>query len=149
MGGLSVLFKRRLDSALKYYTKAAELKNVEAHFDLASMYYFGRGVEKNEKKKNYHVEEAAIGGHFVARHLLGDSEITKNGDIGRAVKLYIIAASLGYDVSLDALGKLYREGQVTKEDYAAVLRAHQAAVDATKSPQREAAESVKLNRLDV
>ena len=28
---------------------------------------------------------------------------------------------------------------IRKEDYAAALRAHQAAVDATKSPQREAA----------
>ena len=33
----------------------------------------------------------------------------------------------------------YMNGNVSKEDFAAALRAHQAAVDATKSPQREAA----------
>eukprot|EP00985_Skeletonema_marinoi_P014022 scaffold7025_cov225-Skeletonema_marinoi.AAC.1 len=32
--------------------------------------------------------------------------------------------------------------KVSKDDFAAALRAHQAAVDATKSPQREAAEEV-------
>ena len=33
-----------------------------------------------------------------------------------------------------------KPGLVNKDDFAAALRAHQAAVDATKSPQREAAE---------
>jgi DNA-binding GntR family transcriptional regulator len=32
------------------------------------------------------------------------------------------------------------DGIVSKEDYAAALRGHQAAVDATKSKQRDAAE---------
>jgi len=34
-------------------------------------------------------------------------------------------------------------GEVSKEEFAAALRAHQAAVHATKSPQREAAEECK------
>ena len=34
----------------------------------------------------------------------------------------------------------YADGYVSKEDFAAALRAHQAAVDATKSPRREAGE---------
>ncbi len=43
---------------------------------------------------------------------------------------------------MDALKKLFKvkEGLVSKEEFAAALRAHQAAVDATKSPQREEAE---------
>ena len=53
---------------------------------------------------------------------------------------FIIAAKLGDDDSLEGLKSCYREGAVSKEDFAAALRAHQAAVDATKSPQREAAE---------
>jgi len=35
-------------------------------------------------------------------------------------------------------------GRVSKDDFAAALRAHQAAVDATKSPQREAAAALQL-----
>ena len=34
----------------------------------------------------------------------------------------------------------FREGEVEKEDLTSALRAHKAAVDATKSPQRKAAE---------
>jgi len=56
------------------------------------------------------------------------------------VKHWIIAANLGNDRSLEELKDCYREGLVSKDDFAAALRVHQAAVDATKSPQREAAE---------
>ena len=61
--------------------------------------------------------------------------------LDRAVKHFIIAAKLGDDDSLDALKKGYKKGYVSKEDFAAALRAHQAAVDATKSPQREEGEA--------
>ena len=36
--------------------------------------------------------------------------------------------------------RAFKSGFVGKEDLAATLRAHKAAVDATKSPQREAVE---------
>ena len=48
--------------AFEYFTKAAELGNVSAHFEVALMYRDGQGVEKNDGKKIYHLEEAAIGG---------------------------------------------------------------------------------------
>ena len=35
----------------------------------------------------------------------------------------------------------FKKGSVSKDELAAAVRAHQAAVDATKSPQREAAEA--------
>ena len=73
-----------------------------------------------------------------ARHNLGCEEETIVR-IDRAVKHYIIAANLGFDASLKRLRECYRMGFVQKEDFAAALRAHQAAVDATKSPQRETA----------
>ena len=37
------------------------------------------------------------------------------------------------------LWKEYAGGNITKEDLEATLRTHQAAIDATKSPEREAA----------
>ena len=59
----------------------------------------------------------------------------------RAVKHLIIAANLGYDRSIRGLKEFYKEGLVRKEDFAAAaLRAYQAAVDATKSLQRDEAE---------
>ena len=126
-------------TALEYFTKAAELGDVDAHFNLSVAYWKGQGVEKDEKKEIYHLEEASIGGHPYARHNLG-SEEGQCGRFERAKKHFIIAANLGYHDSLKALRKLYANGHASKEDYAAALRAYQTAVEATKSAQREEAE---------
>jgi TPR repeat protein len=75
--------------------RGKELRGVvAAHHSLAIMYHDRHGVEKDEKKKIYHWEEAAIGGHSWARHCLGNEE-WDNGTIERAVKHWIIAANLG------------------------------------------------------
>lgn len=58
------------------------------------------------------------------------------GNMGRAVKHYIIAARSGYDLSLKAVGKGYKLGYVTKDEYATTLRTHQASQDEMKSTQR-------------
>eukprot|EP00984_Skeletonema_dohrnii_P030796 scaffold22581_cov64-Skeletonema_dohrnii-CCMP3373.AAC.1 len=137
------------DGAFEYYTKAAGLGDVNAHFNLSLLYHEGKGVGKDKKKMWHHLEEAAIKGYPEARHNLGCLE-ARNGRADRAIKHWVIAAKLGFDNSLEMLKDAFGEGLVTKEDFAAALRAHQAAVDATKSPQREAAdeelEKIKLQR---
>ncbi len=45
---------------------------------------------------------------------------------------------------LNMIKDLFVKGIVSKEDYDAALRGHQAAVDATKSPEREEAEKAKI-----
>jgi tetratricopeptide (TPR) repeat protein len=127
------------DKALKYWTKAAELGDAEAHYHLGDTYMKGDGVEKNTGKGVYHYEEAAIGGHPYARGCLACVEI-ENGNMERAVEHFIIAANLGCGKSTKALLTLYKQGVITKEEYGATLRTHQAAIDATKSAQRDAAE---------
>ena len=127
------------DGAFRYVNKAAELGDAGAHYCLSRFIYEGRCVEKNGKKEVYHLEQAAIGGHAKARYNLGIDE-EGNGRMDRAIKHWIIAATLGCDDSVDALKDSFRGGLVSKEDFAAALRAHQAAIEATKSPQREAAE---------
>jgi tetratricopeptide (TPR) repeat protein len=132
-------------SAFEYYTKAAELGDALAHYGLSVMYDLGQGVEKDEKKKVYHLEVAAIGGHVYARNNLAVVE-ERNGRMERAVKHLIIAANMGHEGSMKALWKLHAKGFVKKVDLTATLRAHQAAVDATKSQQREKAkEFLKRN----
>ena len=113
---------------------------VEAHYQLSCMYHEGNGVEKDREKENYHLEEAAIGGHPEARYYLGCYEWGYNNNAERAVKHYIIAATLGDNDSLKMLMMAFKEGLVSKDEFAAALRAQQAAEDATKSPQRKAAE---------
>eukprot|EP00984_Skeletonema_dohrnii_P002527 scaffold876_cov92-Skeletonema_dohrnii-CCMP3373.AAC.2 len=140
--GLNQYEKGDYQSAFEYYSKAAELGDVEAHFELSHMYRDGHGVEKDEGKEMYHLELAAIGGHPSARYNLGIGE-WNNGKTERAVKHFIIAATQGHDDSIKTLMDEFRSGIVSKDDLAAALRAHQAAVDATKSPQREAAEAAE------
>jgi tetratricopeptide (TPR) repeat protein len=127
------------DDALKYFTKAAELGDVDAHFQLGDMYYEGEGVEKDDEKAVYHWEKAAIGGHPYARHLLAICEEGR-GNIERAVKHFIIAAKLGFEESMKILWEHYSDGNITKEDLDSTLRTHHAAIGETKSEQRDAAE---------
>ena len=102
------------------------------------MYIHGHGVEKDEVKSIHYAEEAAIGGHPAARYNLGCDEWNHSKNYDRAVKHWIIAATQGDDNSINSLMREFKMGHVSKEDLASALRAHQAAVDATKSTQREA-----------
>ena len=126
-------------AAFEYFTRAAALGNAEAHYHLSSLYGEGQGVEKDKGGKLHHLKEAAIGGHPSARHSLGCEE-GKNYRFDRAAKHFIIAAKIGHDKSLDGIKKAYKAGFVSKEDFATALRGHHAAIEATKSPQREEAE---------
>jgi len=50
-------------SAGQYWKRAADLGEVEAHYQLSCLYHHGQGVEKDEKRELRHLEEAAISGH--------------------------------------------------------------------------------------
>jgi TPR repeat protein len=135
--------ERDYSSAFEYLTKAAELGDVRAHYNLSGMYYHGKGVEKDERKVLYHWEEAAIGGHPDARYDLACIEMN-NGRPERGVKHLIIAANLGYEKSMKALWTCFSMGHVSKDELTVTLRTHQTAINATKSPQREAAEEARI-----
>ena len=126
-------------TAFEYFTNAATLGDMMAHYQLSCLYRDGLGVEKDKKRERHHLTVAAIGGHPHARHNLGHME-WENGRVDKAAKHYIIAAKLGYDDSLKGVKNLYKDGYVSKDDFAAALRGHHAAIVATKSPQREEAE---------
>jgi TPR repeat protein len=128
-----------IDKAVEYWTKAAELGDAGAHYELGCMYFKGEGVEKDEEKEVYHLEKAAIGGHPKARQVLALFQ-AEDGNIERAVKHLIIAANLGEEESMKVLWKHYSAGHITKEELECTLRTHKAAIDATKSAQRDAAE---------
>ena len=106
------------------------------------MYGNGQGAEKDEVKAVYYFEKAAIGGHPYARNNLALYE-QRHGSIERSVKHLIIAANLGYDKPMKALWGHYSQGNITKEDLDATLLAHKAAIDATKSEQRDFAVKVR------
>jgi tetratricopeptide (TPR) repeat protein len=134
------------DKAFEYFTMAAELGHADAHYYLSIMYQEGGRVKRDLKKQVYHLEEAAIGGHPDARFNLGCHEL-RNGRTNRAMKHYIIAAKQGNDEALHNVKLGFIDGFVSKDDYASALRGHQAAVDATKSDQREEALSYAIKSL--
>ena len=59
------------------------------------------------------------------------------------MKHFIISASLGEEVSMNSLKNGLNAGLVSEEDFAAALRAHQAAVDAMKSQRKVVEEAVQ------
>ena len=126
--------------AYKCLSQAADLGDAEAHFRLSILYENGQGFEKDEEKGLYHLEEAAISGHPAARIGLSRYELERNRH-DRAIKHWIIAANLGDDFSIKMLKLGYKHGKVSKEDFAAALRAHKTAVDAMKSPERDLADA--------
>jgi len=127
-------------SAYEYWSKAATLGSIDAHYNLSLLYGTGQGVEKDATKEVHHLEVAAIAGHTIARHNLGCNEGRK-GNMERSKSHFIIGANLGDDHCLKAIQGYFKSGIVTNEEYAAALCAHQAAIDAAKSPQREEAEN--------
>jgi hypothetical protein len=122
----------------KYMKHAAVLGDMDAHYNLGLMFLGGKGVAEDMEKANYHFEEAAIGGHPNARGFLGGCE-KESGMRVRAMKHFIIAANQGLDMAVEQLKEGFKAGHVSKDDFAAALREYQRAVDATKTPQREAA----------
>ena len=131
--------------ALEYYTKALELGHVEVHYHLARLYHEGHGVEKDMEKFVHHTEEAAIGGHPKARFNLACHEYS-NGNTERAIKHWLIAAKQGFDGAIMWVWSAFYRGYVEKEELESALCAHQAAKNATKSTQREAAEEYYRTR---
>jgi tetratricopeptide (TPR) repeat protein len=127
------------EGAFQYFTKATKFGDVDAHYQLSCLYDKGNGVEKDPKKELYHAEEAAIGGHPTARFNLANLE-GRNGRHDRGLKHLIIATKQGHDEALEAVKKGFTEGLLSKEYFESALRGHQAAVDATKSTQRDTAE---------
>ncbi|EJK54163.1 hypothetical protein THAOC_26274 [Thalassiosira oceanica] len=103
--------------AVELFTEAAELGSIDARNSLGSRYYFGEGVKEDKPRGVLLWQEAAMKGHVLARHNLGADEFN-NGNCELAVQHWMISAKMGYDVSLNAIKKMFLRGQATKAHYA-------------------------------
>ena len=130
-----------IDRALELYNQALLLGSNTAHFNLAHEYFKGEVVEQDMNKATHHHTIAAIGGHERARDSLGMIEYLQ-GNMDRATKHWMIAARAGFELSLQKVGEGYKDGFVTKDEYASTLRAYQVSVDEMKSVQRERARTI-------
>mmetsp|Transcript_3274 Transcript_3274/g.7255 ORF Transcript_3274/g.7255 Transcript_3274/m.7255 type:complete len:337 (+) Transcript_3274:293-1303(+) len=117
--------------ARKHYERGAELGNLHSMYCLAVNWY-RVGEDRDEAMQRKLFEMAAKDGHVWSRHKLGIMERNKL----KALKHWLISASSGHDCSIKQIGKLFREGHVTKEEYGSALRAYQTATDNMKSNER-------------
>ena len=131
---------------IELWLRAGELGCANAYYNLGVAYYSGRGVEVDKKKAEHYWELAAMDGDISARHNLGCME-ERAGNYHRAYKHYILAAKAGYKKSLDAVKDGFREGHVTKDEYAYSLRAYQSRQDEMKSDDRDKAMAARRSGL--
>ena len=120
------------EKALELYHRAGELGCARAYFNIGNSYYNGEGVERDNKKANHYDELAAMRGSPEARYNLGVEEKRK-GFMKRALKHALIATVSGYKKSLDIIQIMYKDGDVSKDDYTKALRAYQAYLSEIKS----------------
>ena len=124
--------------AVELWHRAGELGYAPSYHNIGNAYYAGNGVERDEKKAIHYFELAAMGGDVESRYNLGVFE-NRAGNMGRAVKHYMIAAEFGDNDSLEYIKQMFMDGDATKEDYAKVLRTFQAYLGEIKSSQRDEA----------
>ncbi|EJK56720.1 hypothetical protein THAOC_23342, partial [Thalassiosira oceanica] len=132
--------QKDLKKAFDLYTEAVELGSIDALFNLAESYYFGKGTKEDKAKSIQFYEKAAMQGYVLARHDLGWLEWKGNHD--RAVKHFLIAANMGYEDSVEAIKRMFMRGQATKEQYADALKGYRDAVEEMKSRDRDEASAL-------
>jgi len=129
-----------ISRAVELNKKAAKLGSLDAHTNLGYMYEFGEGLEKDVNQALHHYEISAKGGYPEARFHLGFFEEDR-GRMDRALHHWMISTKMGDEDSLNAIKKLYVDGDALKEDYGEALIGYRDAMDAMKSePRRKALE---------
>jgi len=131
-------FHQNYVKAMELFLQAAELGFNRAYVNVANSYCSGRGVEVDMKKAKHYYELAAMKGHAGARNWLGAFEV-EAGNMNRALKHYIIAATDGDSSSMKNIIGLYKNGSATKADFEKALRSYQSYLGEIRSKQRDEA----------
>lgn len=119
--------------ALELFHQAAELGSMEACTAIAIHY---GDVAKDKGKKRIFLEIAARNGNVVARRSLGVLEYNSN-QRELSMRHFRLSAAVGCEGSLDVLKEDYKEGGLSKDELASVLRAFQTSQDEMKSEARD------------
>ena len=127
-----------IQKTIQLLLKAGEIGCAQAYYNLGISYDNGRGIEVDKKKAKHYYELAAMKGDVHARYNLGCAEWEK-GNLHRAMKHFIMAAKAGYEKSLDNVKQGFKSGLVTKDEFAATLRAYHERRKEMESDAREEA----------
>jgi len=124
--------------ANELWQKAGELGCAESYFHLGVSYQDGEGVERDTKKSKHYYELAAMMGDVKARHNLGAIEAMA-GNQQRALKHFVIAAKNGDIGALESVKQRFKDGYLTRDEYANILRVHLDCLKEMKSDARDEA----------
>ena len=116
--------KHHYKEALKWYKKSAEQGFIHAQFDLASKYYHGEGVLKDDKSAFKWFRKSAEQGDADAQFNLGLIYANGNGvtrDHAEAANWYRKAADQGFAKAQTSLGVMYAEGQGVSTDFSTAV----------------------------
>jgi TPR repeat protein len=119
--------------AIELFTRSADLGYSRAHYNLAVNY---QGVG-DLKKTKFHLEAGAMAGDEVARYNLGCMEL-QSGNMERAVKHFIIAASAGDSCSMNILIPSFQSGRASRETIDSTLAAYNSSCAEMRSEARDA-----------
>jgi len=114
---------RDMAKANKLWLKAGELGSAEAYYNLGNSYANGNGIEVDTKKAQHYYELASMKGDLDARRNLGVLE-GNAGNHHRAMKHFSLGARAGDEKSLHNVKTGFKEGIVTKDEFANALRVH-------------------------
>ena len=122
--------------ALELYLRAVELGSIEAHNKIGILYSDGKYLPKDSKKMLYHYQQGAMKGCEYARYHIGVEEY-KMGKMDRAMKHWVIGATIGHKGSLDNVKAGFTKRVITKAQYENALRGYHAYIDEAKSEKRD------------
>ena len=122
--------QRDEERAIELYARAADLGHSGSHYQLGVIYHEG-----GEKAK-FHYEAAAMAGHEVARNTLGYIEF-HSGNMERALKHTMIAASRGNYFAMHSVIISFEEGGVSRESIDSTLTAYNNSCAEMRSEERD------------
>ena len=140
--GVNAAFEGNYDIAFREFSIAAEEGLHLAQYNLAILYFFGQGVEKDIDQAFKWTEAAANQGHVAAQFNLGSLYYTGDGtsvDRDKAVELYESAANAGHGEAAFVLATMYDEADHVDGD---PVQAHAWANLAISNDHGEASELI-------
>lgn len=138
--GVNAAFAGDYETALREFTQAAEQGLDLAQYNLAILYFTGRGVEQDLGAAYRWTLAAAEQGHVNAQYNLGSLLMDGSGvepDVDQAVAWFSRAGKAGHPDAAFVLANLYRDGGRVDRD---LVQAHAWASQAVHNEHAEGAE---------
>ena len=131
-------FQKDMAKAIELMLTAGKLGCADGYYIVGNLYINGNGVEKDMNRAKHYHELGAIGGCLISRHIIACFE-GQAGNHERAYKHFLIGAKAGFEPSMNYLQRGFKNGYITKDEYAGALRAYQKQHEERNSARRDEA----------